>query len=98
MKNKIGYITFEALVAGIVVVGLLSTPSASYAATKAQKVSAVKSKVATQSKNTFNASKTDSDAVEAALAAFTASADSLVTTIDQINNPVVADSVDPYNE
>jgi len=70
----------------LVVVGLLSTPSASYAATKVQKVSAVKNKSTSQSKNSFSASQADVDAVEAALAAFTESADSLVTTIDQINN------------
>jgi len=97
MKNKIGYITFNALVAGIVVVGLVGTPSASYAAAKAIKVTPVKNTVATKAKAALASSKSSSDAVSAALAAFRNSADSLVNEIDLINNPVVETPVDSNN-
>ena len=85
MKNKIGYIAFEALVAGIVVVGLVGAPTASYAAAKIVKVSAVKNSTSTKAKAS---SASSSDAVSDALAAFNASADSLVAIIDSLNTPV----------
>jgi hypothetical protein len=97
MKNKIGYTTFKALAAGIVVIGLVGAPSASYAASKAIKVTPVKNTVATKAKAALAASKSSSDAVSAALAAFRNSADSLVNTIDLINNPVVETPVDSNN-
>jgi len=88
MKNKIGFIAFEAVVAGIVVIGLVGAPTASYAAAKVIKVTPVKNTVATKAKAEAVASKSSSDAVSAALAAFSTSADELTTTIDLINNPV----------
>ena len=88
MKNKFGYIAFEALVAGIVVIGLVGAPTASYAAAKVIKVTPVKNTVATKAKVTPASSKSSSDTVSAALVAFCASADELTITIDLINNPV----------
>ena len=88
MKNKIGFIVFEAVVAGIVVIGLVGAPTASYAAAKVIKVTPVKNTVATKAKAAAVASKSSSDEVSAALAAFSTSADELTTTIDLINNPV----------
>lgn len=88
MKNKIGYIAFEALVAGIVVVGLVGAPTASYAAAKIVKVTAVKHTTSTKTKASYSSSASSSDAVSDALAAFNASADSLVAIIDSLNTPV----------
>jgi hypothetical protein len=88
MKNKFGYIAFEALVAGIVVIGLVGAPSASYAAAKVLKVTPVKNTVATKTKAALAVSQSSTDAVIAALAAFSTSADDLTITIDLINNPV----------
>jgi len=88
MKNKIGFIAFEAVVAGIVVIGLVGAPTASYAAAKVIKVTPVKNTVATKAKAAAVVSKSSSDEVSAALAAFSTSADELTTTIDLINNPV----------
>lgn len=88
MKNKFGYIAFEALVAGIVVIGLVGAPSASYASAKVIKVTPVKNTVASKAKAAPAVSKASTDAVSDALAAFSASADALTITIDLINNPV----------
>lgn len=88
MKNKIGYIAFEALVAGIVVVGLVGAPTASYAAAKIFKVTAVKNTTSTKTKASYSSSASSSDAVSDALAAFNASSDSLVAIIDSLNTPV----------
>lgn len=88
MKNKFGHIAFEALVAGIVVIGLVGTPSASYAAAKVLKVTPVKNTVATKAKAAPAVSQASTDAVLTALAAFSTSVDELTITIDLINNPV----------